>query len=221
MSADHSARHTSPGATGKRPTLKLQATSSSRPAQAAANQSGKARPRDDHRGATPVSPSSCATCFVAGRLVIEAPVELHHLALQVVAEELRVEDFREPQQADHAVGAGRIVEPAEGQVRREIDALVAHRGDGIPHRQLPHLAIEIRVVGDDDLRIPEDDLLQAHVGEAAALAAGHVVGAEEFDHLHVDGAREPGGEPLGAARVVDARALVLRHRRDLLLQLDR
>ena len=131
-----------------------------------------------------------------------------------MAEEVGVEDLGEPEQAEQAVGPRGIVEPAEGQVRREVHALPAHRRHDLPDRHLPDVAHEVRVVGHDDGRIPQHHLLEADLHQAARLAARDVARAEELDHLDVDRPAQAGDEPLRAAGVVHRRALVGRHRGD-------
>src|SRR5580765_8147852 len=60
-----------------------------------------------------------------GRLaVIEQAMELGHLGAQIDVESLRIEQLPGPPQPEQAVRARREVEPAEGQVGRQIYALL-------------------------------------------------------------------------------------------------
>ncbi len=127
---------------------------------------------------------------------------------------VRIEDLGAPQEPEPPIRArAEVVEPSEGQVRREIDALRTHRLETEFHTgELP----QSRDRSSGSLvtmicRVPQDHLFQAHVGEPAALAARHVIRAAELDHLDGDRAQQPGDEPVRAARVVDRRRLAGGH----------
>src|SRR5262245_10254735 len=91
----------------------------------------------------------------------------------------------------------------------------AHGGDRRPGRIAQDRRREILVNGDDDVRIPEQHLLDRDVREAAARAAGDVL-REDHDRLYVYRAAETGLEPARPAGVVDARAALRRDRADAL-----
>ena len=87
----------------------------------------EARAREDHRGATPGSDEQRVDLRRAwapgGRRAGRTP---RPPSSGRGWKSRRIEDLGEPQQADEAIGARRIVEPSERQVRREVDALLAH-----------------------------------------------------------------------------------------------
>ena len=85
-----------------------------------------------------------------------------------------------------------------------------HRRQPTPERIAAHGRREVAVDRDDDLGIPGQHLLQRHRRQTAAPLAGDVAGADEFDALGVDRAREPGLEAARPARVVDPRPRALR-----------
>src|SRR3954470_8322556 len=87
----------------------------------------------------------------------------------------------------------------------------AHCRDRGPGWIAQNVRGEILVDGDDDVRIPQQHLLDRDIGEAAARATGDVA-RDQFDRLYVDRAAEPGLEPARPAGVVDARPLLERNR---------
>src|SRR5262245_8638858 len=85
----------------------------------------------------------------------------------------------------------------------------AHGGDRRPGRIAQDRRSKVLIDGDDDVRIPEEHLLDRDIREAAARAAGDVL-REQLDRLHVNRAAEAGLEPARPACVVDARPALRR-----------
>ena len=74
---------------------------------------------------------------------------------------------------------------------------------------------EVAVPGEDDLGVGDDHLLHRGAHEPAlARRLGDIAAARALDDLGVDGADDAGLEPVGAARKIDARALVRRALRE-------
>src|SRR5215813_12763568 len=89
----------------------------------------------------------------------------------------------------------------------------AYGGDRRPGAVVVDVGSEVEIDGDDDVRVPEQDLLDRNVGKSAAGGARDVL-SEEFDRLDVDRAAETGLEPAWSARIVDARPALARKRSD-------
>src|SRR5262245_31831786 len=95
--------------------------------------------------------------------VVEESMELDRLRAQVdVAEGLRVQELPGPPDAEQAILARGEVEPAEGQVRREIHAFFLHRLHRAPPRVAPDGLPEVRIGGEDYRGIPKQHLLERH-----------------------------------------------------------
>src|SRR5215469_2166242 len=80
---------------------------------------------------------------VARRLLIEELIKSFRFGPDILGKGLRIEQFGEPAQPDQAIGAGRLVDPAERIKRFEIDALVANRFHALPARIVPDRLIEV------------------------------------------------------------------------------
>src|SRR5215831_5361320 len=89
----------------------------------------------------------------------------------------------------------------------------AYGGDRRPGAVVVDVGSEVEIDGDDDVRVPEQDLLDRSVGKSAAGAARDVL-SEEFDRLDVDRAAKAGLEPAWSARIVDTRPALARDRGD-------
>ena len=94
--------------------------------------------------------SSCAVCWMVlrtrrqrgtqqfvelslgRRLVIAARVEIAHDGPQVLGKHLRIQDAREPAQADEPIDRRRKIDPAERHAGRQIDAPRPDRGQVLP-----------------------------------------------------------------------------------------
>ena len=72
----------------------------------------------------------------------------------------RLAEPRQPAQAQEPIGSRRLIDPAEGQGRSEIDMLRFHRGELLPQRVVPDRLIEPGIDGDDDIGLPAEDLLR-------------------------------------------------------------
>ena len=107
-----------------------------------------------------------------------------------------------------------MVDPAERQPRRQVNATVLHRRDRRPGRIAAHSRREFRIAGDDDVRIPLGDLRNRRHHLAAALVAGDIARAQKGDRLGHHRARLRSHEAGVIASVVDARPRVARDGRD-------
>src|SRR6516162_9873222 len=148
---------------------------------------------------------------LARRDVVKARVKLLRARAQILGEQIRVQDFRKPPQADQPVHRRGEIDPTERQLRGEMHPVRAHGGNRRPGRIARNIRREILVDGDDHIGIPQQHLLDRDVGEPAARAACDVL-RDELDRLHIDRAAEPGLEPARPAGVVDARPSVGRDR---------
>src|SRR5690606_31986592 len=106
--------------------------------------------------------------------VIEKLIELARFLPEVEWKAVAVKDVGKPCKADQTIDRRRAVDPAEGSRRREIDTAFLHRLDARPHRIGPCLdaGVEVPVPRDDNVGVPDEDLLRRDLDDAAALTAG-------------------------------------------------
>src|ERR1700682_5037582 len=86
-------------------------------------------------------------------------------------------------------------------------SIFAHRLDRSPGGVVSYRRGELLIDGDDYVWIPDQNLLNRNIGEAAGRFSCNIA-ADQFDGLDVDRAAEPGCEPLLPARVIDPRPLI-------------
>ena len=108
-------------------------------------------------------------------------------------------------EAGQAVDAGRAVDPAVGQAGEQEDAAVLHGFHAAPQRVGLHAAVEAVVLGEDGFRLPLQNLLERHFGQAAAAfeRVADAACAEHGDGFGVDGAAAAGFQPVFAASQID------------------
>src|SRR3974390_2603968 len=146
----------------------------SKPATSTA--SAIAKPETAERGGLIPAPPSIAPrqhlldLRVAWSDMIEARIKLARAQAQVLGEALWIEQPGEPPQPDQPVGAGRKIHPAERQLRRQKHGVVAHGLDRGPCGIAAHGGGKFRIYGDDHIRIPQEQLLERDICEAASRA---------------------------------------------------
>ena len=88
-------------------------------------------------------------------------------------------------------------------------AAMAHGGNVLPQWIVQHALRERCVLAEDHLRIPIQQLLHRRLRETAAPGlCGDIAATGELDGFHVDGAFQPGFQPVHATPAVHPRAFV-------------
>ena len=150
------------------------------------------------------------------RLVVEAGVELAHERTQVLGERFGIETRASQRRPTSRLSdGGKSIQP-KGTPGARCTRPRFDGGDVAPQRIATHRGLEVRIGGDDHLRVPAQHLLERDLHEARRVpssAATFVAPtARAISTLIEPG--EPGVESARPARVVDARPLRLRNRRD-------
>ncbi len=137
----------------------------------------------------------------AGRSVLagrKGHKTLARLGANILREELRGKATRPSFSATSQKPAcrRRLVHPAEGQGRREIDVLRFYRGELLPERVVPDRVVKAGIVGDDDIRLPvwaSSCSIDTVTSAARAQRRGrHIARSDQLDRLGVDRAGDAG-----------------------------
>src|SRR5215467_7294035 len=91
--------------------------------------------------------------------VVKPPIEIACQRAEILWEQVRIENLRKPPQADQAIDRWREIDPAERQFGRQMNAPRADGRNRRPGSILNHACREIPVDRDDDVRIPNEHLL--------------------------------------------------------------
>ena len=140
---------------------------------------------------------------------VEFVVELAGVGPQILLILIGIEQGGKPIQSDDAVDPRGIVDPPEGVGRREIDPFAGDRDQAAPRRAVQQGIIKASLLGDDDCRVPVDDLVARHPRQlAAAEPGGDIDDPRLVDGGHRLRAAETGFEPVRSAAIIDDRPLV-------------